>query len=98
MANGRMQGMLLVILSLTIVSALKASGIILVIAMLIAPGAIGFLTTKTWDHMLAVAVSSAVLATGLGIVLSYHWDVATAPLIVLIQTGFFLIALSQARR
>ena len=98
MANGRMQGMLLVILSLTIVSALKAAGIILVIAMLIAPGAIGFLTTKTWDHMLAVAVSSAVLATGLGIVLSYHWDVATAPLIVLIQTCFFLIALSQARR
>lgn len=98
MANGRMQWMLLVILSLTIVSALKTAGIILVIGMLIAPGAIGFLTTKTWDHMLAVAVSSAVLATLFGVMLSYHWDVATAPLIVLIQTGFFLLALFKTRR
>ena len=98
MNNPRMQWMLLIILSLTIVSALKAAGIILVIALLITPGAIGFLTTKTWDHMLVIAVGTAGLSTLLGVIFSYHWDVATAPLIVLIQTGFFLLALFQTRR
>ena len=41
---------LLAILSLTIVAALKAVGIILAIALLIAPGAIAFLLTRSFEH------------------------------------------------
>ena len=44
---------LLALLSLTIVGALKAVGIILAIAMLIAPGAIAFLLTQPLQRMLA---------------------------------------------
>ena len=44
---------LLVLLALTIVASLKAVGIILVIAMLIAPGAIAYLLTDRFDRMLA---------------------------------------------
>ena len=51
---------LLAILSLTIVGALKAVGIILAIAMLIAPGAIAFLLTRRFGLMLVVAVAVAV--------------------------------------
>ena len=47
---------LLAMLSLTIVASLKAVGIILVVAMLIAPGAIGFLVTKRFDAMLIIAI------------------------------------------
>ena len=84
---------LLVLLSLTIVAALKAVGIILVVAMLIAPGAIAFLLTKTFSKMLAVAMSVAIGSSVLGTFVSFHIDAATGPSIVLIQTVVFLLAL-----
>ena len=83
---------LLILLSLTIVSSLKAAGIILVIAMLIAPGAIGFLLTHAFDKMLLIAISASVFSCFTGTVLSFHFDTATAPLIIVIQAGLFVIA------
>lgn len=85
--------LLLCLLSLTIVSALKAAGIILVIAMLIAPGAIGFLLCRSFGKMMIVAVSVSVLSCVLGTFFSFHVDVATAPLIVVIQGALFTTAL-----
>jgi hypothetical protein len=58
---------LLALLSLTIVAALKAVGIILAIALLIAPGAIALLTTRSFGRMLAVAVSVSVAAAVAGV-------------------------------
>lgn len=84
---------LLMLLALTIVAALKAVGIILVVAMLIAPGAIGFLTTRRFDAMLAVAVAVATVSSVIGTILSYHLDGATGPCIVVVQAVFFLAAL-----
>lgn len=85
---------LLTLLSLTIVSSLKAAGIILVIAMLIAPGAIGFVLARSFDRMLIIAVTASVLSCLAGTVISFHMDSATAPLIVVIQAGFFILALA----
>lgn len=84
---------LLVLLALTIVSALKAAGIILVIAMLIAPGAIGFMLSRSFDRMLLIALSASVFSCITGTILSFHFDAATAPLIVVIQAGLFILAL-----
>ena len=83
----------LVVLSLTIVVALKAVGVILVVAMLIAPGATGFLLTRRFDRMLGVAVASAVIASFAGTVVSFHLDAATGACIVLAQTALFILAL-----
>ncbi|AOG07219.1 metal ABC transporter permease [Bosea sp. RAC05] len=85
---------LLMLLALTIVAALKAVGIILVVAMLIAPGAIGFLTTRRFDAMLAVAVAVATVSSVIGTILSYHLDGSTGPCIVVVQAAFFLAALA----
>ena len=85
---------LLMLLALTIVAALKAVGIILVVAMLIAPGAIGFLTTRRFDAMLVVAVLAATVSSVLGTILSFHLDGATGPCIVVVQAVFFLVALA----
>jgi manganese/iron transport system permease protein len=87
---------LLAMLALTIVAALKAVGIILVVAMLIAPGAIGFLTTRRFDLMLLVAVAAAVTSSVLGTILSFHLDVATGPCIVVVQAVLFLVALLRS--
>ena len=83
---------LLMILSLTIVSALKAVGIILTIALLIAPGAIAFLVTKRFEAMLGVSVLVAVTSSFTGVYLSFHLDSAPAPTIVLVMTFVFIAA------
>jgi manganese/iron transport system permease protein len=83
---------LLAILSLTIVAALKAVGIILAIAMLIAPGAIAFLVSRRFSTMLTVAVAVAVTASFGGVYLSFFIDSAPAPTIVLLMTVAFITA------
>ena len=57
---------LLILLSLTIVGSLKAVGIILVIAMLVAPGAIAYLLTDSFDRMLVIATAVATASCALG--------------------------------
>jgi manganese/iron transport system permease protein len=84
---------LLILLSLTIVSALKAVGIILVIAMLIAPGATAYLLTDRFERMLVIAVAVALVSAALGTILSFHTDSATGALIVLVQAAAFVLAL-----
>lgn len=81
---------LLSLLALTIVASLKAAGIILVIAMLIAPGAIAFLCTKSFDRMLVIAVCVSLICCLAGTFLSYHLDIAPAPLIVVLQSLIFV--------
>lgn len=83
--------LLLAMLSLVIVAAMKAVGIILVIAILIAPGAIGFLLTKRFETMLIIAVATALSCTTIGIFLSYHIDSAPAPTIVVLMTLVFAL-------
>ncbi len=87
---------LLVLLALTIVASLKAVGIILVVAMLIAPGAIALLITRRFGPMLAVATAVAVGSCVTGTLASFHINGATGPTIVLIQAAIFLAALGRA--
>jgi len=81
---------LLILLSLTIVASLKAVGIILVIAMLIAPGAIALLLTNSFDRMLMIATAVATGSCVIGTLASFYIDGATGACIVLIQMIAFL--------
>ena len=83
---------LLVLLALTIVAALKAVGIILVIAMLIGPGATAYLLTDNFDRMLPIAVAVALVSAAVGTVASFHLDGATGACIVLVQAAIFVLA------
>jgi manganese/iron transport system permease protein len=83
---------LLVLLSLTIVSSLKAVGIILVIAMLVAPGATAYLLTDSFERMLVIATTIAITSSALGTLVSFHVDGATGACIVLIQFMIFVLA------
>jgi manganese/iron transport system permease protein len=83
---------LLAILSLCIVATLSAVGIILAVALLIAPGAIAFLLTRRFASMLAVSAAVSLLAGFLGIYASFFIDAAPAPTIVLVLTAIFVLA------
>jgi manganese/iron transport system permease protein len=89
---------LLVLLALTIVAALKAVGVILVVAMLVTPGATAYLLTDRFEHMLALSAAVAVGSSVLGTLASFHIDGATGPCIVLIQAAAFLAAFLFAPR
>jgi manganese/iron transport system permease protein len=84
---------LLVLLSLTIVASLKAVGVILVVAMLVAPGATAYLVTRRFERMLLVAAAVAIVSSVLGTLISFHINGSTGPCIVLIQAGLFALAL-----
>ena len=83
---------LLTILSLTIVATLSATGLILAVGLLIAPGAISFLLVRSFGNLLAVSVAVCMVSMLSGTYLSFYLDSAPAPTIVLILTGLFLIA------
>lgn len=83
---------LLISLSVMIVASLQAIGIILSIALLVTPGAIGFLLTRTFSAMLWVASLATILSSMIGIYASFFIDSAPAPTIVLVMTILFFIA------
>ena len=82
---------LLAALSLTIVATLKAVGLILAIALLIAPGAIAFLMTSRFQVMLPLAVAVTMIAMIAGIYLSFCIDSAPAPTIILLLSAIFAL-------
>ncbi|HDR1022607.1 TPA: metal ABC transporter permease [Pasteurella multocida] len=84
---------LLVLLALTIITAMQVVGVILVVAMLISPGITAFILSKRFDYMLLIAITMSVITSLLGTIISYHIDAATGPCIILLQALFFLIAL-----
>ena len=84
---------LLILLSATIVMAIQAVGVILVVAMLISPGITSFMLCKRFNSMLLLAIITACLSRFLGVIVSYHLDSATGSTIVLLQALFFIIAI-----
>lgn len=89
----RLELALLAGLAATIVVAIKAVGVVLVVALLIGPGASAFLLTRRFDRMLGVALGAAMVATVGGAYLSFHLDWPTGPTIVLVQAALFVLAL-----
>ena len=86
------------ILSLAAVAGLQTVGIILVVAMLITPGATAYLLTDRFDRMTILAVISSVISSLLGVYISYWSDIETGGSIVLVQTTLFLLAFLFAPR
>jgi len=85
--------LLLSLLALTIVASLQAVGIILVVAMLVTPGCVGFLLTDRFSRMLLTAVATAVFSSLTGVYVSFFINASTSACIVLVQALIFLAAL-----
>ena len=87
--------LLLASISLTVVATLKATGLILAIALLIAPGSIAFLITKQFRLMMPLALVTTISAMMFGIYLSFWLDSAPAPTVIMVLTSIFVYALVQ---
>ncbi|MBE4718920.1 MULTISPECIES: metal ABC transporter permease [unclassified Pseudarthrobacter] len=85
----RLGALLMGLLALTSVVALQTVGVVLVVAMLIIPGATAYLLTDRFNRMLVIApVISAVCSIG-GIYFSYYLDTASGAMVVLTQGVVF---------
>ncbi len=80
------------LLSACIVAALQTVGAVLVIAMVITPGATAYLLTDRFSRLIIISVGLGVITSAVGAYISYYLDGATGGLIVCFQTALFLLA------
>jgi manganese/iron transport system permease protein len=94
---GRLDYLFLALIALTIVVSLQAVGIILVVAMLVTPAAIGQLVASSFGRLVVVAVAVGTVAPIVGLYLSYWLDAAAGATIVLVETAVFVVVLVAKR-
>lgn len=90
--------LLLALLGVTIVTAIQAVGIVMVVALLVTPSATAYLLTRRFHHMILASVAVGSLSALLGIYLSYYLDVASGAAIILVATALFFVALALSSR
>lgn len=81
--------LLLALLGVTIVTAIQAVGIVLVVALLVTPAATASLLARRFHHMILISVLVGCLSALLGIYVSYYLDVASGAAIILVATALF---------
>ena len=82
---------LLGLLALTSVVALQAVGVVLVVAMLIIPGATAYLLTDRFSRMLIIAPVISAVCGVIGLYCSYYLDTASGGMVVLAQGAAFAL-------
>jgi len=86
------------LLSATIVASLQAVGLVLVVAMLVTPGATAYLLTRRLATMMVAASAVERLSGVGGLYASYHLDVASGPAIVTLASVVFTLAFAFTPR
>ncbi len=82
---------LLVLLALTVVSAIQAVGVVMVIALLVTPAATASLLVRRLPQIMIVGAGLAIAAALVGLYASYYGGVASGAAIVLALTAFFVL-------
>jgi manganese/iron transport system permease protein len=83
---------LMVLIALTIVASLKAVGVILVLALLVIPGATAYLLVKRLHQVMLLGAAIGIIASISGMYLSFYQNLPSGPAIVLVSAGFFTLA------
>ncbi len=89
---------LILLLTLMIVASLETVGIILVVAMLVTPGASAYLMTDSLPRMMGLAALIGVACAVIGLYLSFVYNVASGGSIVVVATLVFVLAFLFAPR
>jgi len=87
-----LKGLFFTLLSACTVAALQTVGALLVIAMVVTPGATAYLLTDRFPRLIAISVAIGAVSSFMGAYISYFLDGATGGVIVVLQTLVFLTA------
>ena len=83
---------LLTLLALVIIMGIQATGIVLVMAMLITPAATGYLLAKRFVGVMVIGAVIGAVSAVIGLYLSFHANMPAGPTMALIATGIFGVA------
>lgn len=86
------------LLSASTVAAMQTVGAFLVIALVVTPGATAYLLTDRFPRLIVIAVAMGSITSFAGVYLSYFLDGATGGVVIMLQTGIFLLAFLFAPR
>ncbi|MEQ8480911.1 MAG: metal ABC transporter permease [Hoeflea sp.] len=86
------------LLAASTVAAMQTVGAFLVIALVVTPGATAYLLTNRFPKLILIAITMGSLTCFLGVYLSYFLDGATGGVVIMLQTGIFLLAFLFAPR
>ena len=78
---------------INIVVDFQILGTLLVIGLMMLPAGVAKLLTKSFNYMLVIAILSSLFSSVLGITLSYFYDLATGPAIILVNGVIYCLAL-----
>lgn len=84
---------LMLLIALTIVASMKAVGVILVLSLLITPGATAYLLVKRLSQVMVLGAAIGIVSSISGMYLSYFYNLPSGPAIVLVVSGLFFLAL-----
>ena len=88
----RLKAIFFILLSACTVAAMQTVGAFLVIAMVVTPGATAYLLSDRFERLLLIAACIGGLSSFIGAYASYFLDGATGAIIIVLQTGVFLLA------
>ncbi len=88
----RLKALFFGLLAASVVAAMQTVGALLVIAMVVTPGATAYLLCDRFPRLIATSVVIGTLTSSFGAYASYFIDGATGGIIVLLQTLIFLLA------
>ncbi len=83
---------MLTMVALTVIASFQTVGTLLVLGMLIAPAATGSLFARRIESMMLIAALVGSLSTYIGLLISYHYDLAAGASIVLTAVAIFAIS------
>lgn len=84
--------LMLVLIATTVVISMQTVGVGLVAAMLVTPAATAYLLARRLPTMMLISASLGAASSITGLYLSYYLNIASGAAIVLVATGFFLLA------
>jgi ABC-type Mn2+/Zn2+ transport system permease subunit len=82
---------LLVLIALTVVTAIQVIGLILTTALLVTPAATGSILTNRLSRTMLVSAAVATFSAVVGLLTSYHWRVPAGAAIVLTAVAVFMM-------
>ncbi len=80
-------------ITLTIIASMQAVGVVLMVSLLVGPSITAYLLVKELHQMMGLGAIIGSISGVIGIYLSYYLNVPSGAAIVLVVTGFFLLAL-----
>ena len=92
--TARIDALLMLLLAATILTTMNVLGVMLVAATLVIPPVVARMLTHSFSRMLFLSTGIGATSGFVGMVSSYHLDIPSGPMIVLVGAAAFVVALA----